>query len=371
MKKVALACSGVVLAGSFVAVVTPADATTTTDTCSGLTTQSLSVTRSATAPTTMLLGGAPHDVNLTSVVDMPASLVGSLSTVSGSGTSTGTIKAPDGATLPVGGAAASVVGTPLNSGDVSVPVTPDAATSFSPDQVGDYQVLAGQVTVTLTGLVDTLACTAPGGTVVDTIRVLSPSRTSVTVGSTTIAYGQSDRGTATVSTTLSPLPAGLGDPSGTVRFTAGGKAVSGTLSSGRTSVRLPRLAAGHTYTVTGTYLPDAGSLYAGSKAATAVKVVKDATRTAVKAPSIRRHHREVATVRVGSAHGAMVRGKVRAVLEKGTRVLRTRTVSLRRGVATVGFGRLARRGRNYAVVAKYLGSGNFKVSRGKDGFVVK
>jgi hypothetical protein len=112
-------------------------------------------------------------------------------------------------------------------------------------------------------------------------------------------------------------------------------------------------------------------LYAGSKAATAVKVVKDATRTAVKAPSIRRHHREVATVRVSSAHGATVRGKVRAVLERGTRVLRTRTVSLRRGVATVGFGRLARRGRNYVVVAKYLGSGNFRASRGKDGFVVK
>jgi len=375
MKKLALLCAGVVVTGSFVAVATPAEAaTTTTDNCSGMTTQPLNVTRSSNAPTTMVLGGAPQDLTLTSVIDVPAglagTLLGTLVGVTGSGTSTGVIEAPDGTTAPLGGAASSVVGTLLSTGDLGLPVTPDTATRFTPAQAGDYRLLAREVTTTLSGGLTTLTCQAPAGAVVDEIRVLSPSTTTVAVSPTTVAYGQISRATAKVATSLPSLPAGLGAASGTVQFSAGGKTVSGTLTSGQTTVALPRLGAGQTYPLTAAYHPDSSAWYEESQDNASLMVVKDGTSTAVTAPNIKRRHVEVATVQVRSVHGAMVRGTVRAILKKGTKTLRAKTVALRKGNAQVRFGKLRKRGK-YTVLATYRASHNFKRSVDKDALKVR
>jgi hypothetical protein len=383
MKKLALLCSGAVVAGSLVAVSAPADAATGTPyTCNSLT--GATALNSVTAPTTMVVGDSAP-VSLSSALTMPSTLLdgllASLTTLSGTGTggAAGTITGPADFSQAISPSGASLMN--LSTTAPTLPLSGATASNFEPRVPGDYDVIAGKDTASLGTLLDgapgvpgvplSLSCLpSPGTDPVSTIRVLSPSATTVGANPTTVAYGQTAKATAQVATTLSSLPVSLLDPAGTVRFTVGGRSVSGTLTSGQTVVALPRLGVG-SYTVTGSYQPASTALYADSKGSTALKVVKDGTRTRVSAPNIRRHRVETATVRVVSVHGSLVRGKVRAVLKRGRHVLRTRTVRLSKGVAHVRFGRIAKRGRSYSVVARYLGNPDLKRSRGRDGFVVR
>ena len=372
MKKIALLCSGAVVAGSFVAgslvAVSPADAATSIPySCTGLAgLTDTSAVDTVTAPASMLVGNT-RPVSLESALAVPVGLFGTLTTVTGTGGAAGSIVGPDGPTaIP---ASTGVLSLPVpSSGDLVLPLESQVV-DFTPQLPGKYDVLPGTDTASLVGFLP-FSC-VPGSTAaLSTIRVLSPSTTSVVVSPTTVAYGQADVASASIATSLPSNPTGLGDATGSVLFSVAGKNVSATLSSNRASARLPRLAAGKTYTVTGAYKPDSTSLYDGSGGEASLVVVKDRTRTAVSAPDIRRRHHEVASVHVRSVHGAVVRGRVRVVLKKGTHVLRSAKVSLRKGRAVVDLGRLTRRGRTYAV-ATYLGNGNFRPSRGKDGFAVK
>jgi len=377
MKKLALLCAGVVVTGSFVPVATPAEAAGLDYTCNNQ--AGASAVNTLTAPATMTVGDSAP-VTLDSALTVPSTLLGtllgSLGSLTGSGTggAAGTITGP-------GGFAEGIIpsGAAFSGLSTSAPVLPlTGTTTFTPPSPGPYPVAAGHDTASLDTLLGVVtgalsldcASAAASDPVLGTIRVLSPSTTTVAVSPTTVAYGQISRATAKVATSLPSLPAGLGAASGTVQFSAGGKTVSGTLTSGQTTVALPRLGAGQTYPLTAAYHPDSSAWYEESQDNASLMVVKDGTSTAVTAPNIKRRHVEVATVQVRSVHGAMVRGTVRAILKKGTKTLRAKTVALRKGNAQVRFGKLRKRGK-YTVLATYRASHNFKRSVDKDALKVR
>lgn len=389
MKKLALLCSGAVVAGSLVAgslvaVSAPADAATgTAYTCNNLT--GASASNRVIAPTSTQVGQAVP-VQLTSALTVPGTLIagllnGAVLQGSGTGGATGSITGPDG-THPINAVTGKLSGVTV-LGDNTLPLA--GATNFIPTKAGTYTITAGSDSATLDTLLNLvpgtlqLACVPAVGQVLGTIDVLpatgtpppvpgaNDSTTTLALTRTTEAFGQANTATATVTTGA----VGQLAQNGNVTFTVEGRSpVTVPVSSGLARLRLPKLPAGHSYTVKAEYV-SGNPVIATSSAQTSVTVVKDGTRTRVSAPNIRRHRAETATVRVVSVHGSLVRGKVRAVLKRGRHVLRTRTVRLSNGVAHVRFGRIAKRGRTYSVVARYLGNPNFKRSRGKDGFVVR
>lgn len=385
MKKIALLSAGAVMAGSLVIVAAPADAavaavptiSTTSFSCSGGGVAGLAdATSTATAPLDMAVGDSAP-VGLTSKLDLPSSLLGDVLSlaggVTGSGTATGSIVGPSSFTQAIGPSTTdSLTGTLL---DGVVPLSLLAgSTTFAPTVPGDYDVQVTRLTASLDTLLGgtlPLDCLPAAGSdpVVSTIHVLGLNQSSTTLklSRTTEAFGQATAATAKVASNLSGV---IGNPNGTVAFTLGGKSISQTLTNGVAAITLPRLAAGQTYGVKASFVPGSGELAGPSSATGSITVVKDGTRTVVTAPTIKRRHVEVATVKVRSTHGAMVRGTVRAVLKKGTKTLRARTVSLRRGTAKVRFGKLRKKGR-YTVVATYRASQNFKRSVDRDAFKVR
>lgn len=394
MKKTSLLAAGALAASSIVAFSgAPAGATSKQldYSCNMglLGTQTMKVVSDTNAPAQQLVGQATSPLKLTSDVDVPQSvvgaLIGGLGAASGSGTvvANSAMRLPDGTTTALSPVTMTIPNTVLpTTGDLILKAS-GTGSPFTPPAVGNYTILARDFTATLTLLnssgvpvVTDLAvpCTTPTGTnlSIDTIKAVVPSTTTLTVQRTSEAYGQATSATAKV-TSDSPLASGMDTPAGTVRFTIGGKSVSAPLDSTGTATvtKLPTVPAGRTYNVVAHYSSAATSFYQSTNStATALKVVKDGTRTTVAAPNIRRHHAEVATVKVTSTHRATVTGKVKAILKKGTRTLMTKTVRLRSGKAAVNFGKLSKKG-TYTVVAKYLGTGNFKVSSGRDGFSVR
>ncbi len=385
MKKISRAAAGLLVSGLLVAGGAPAaDAVTQGDyTCNGV--AGASAVNSATAPASMQVGDAVP-VDLSSVLTVPGDLLDGLLAVGGALTGTGTggaagvISGPDGL-HQIGAETSQLTGLAILGSNI-LPLT--GATNFIPTEPGTYNVMAGTDAASLdtrTGLVDSslpLNCVPVGGEVIRTITVqkasgpvppvpgLNDSTTTVALTRGTEAYGQANTATATVTTGSLGALAQDGD----VRYTVAGRSsVTVPVTSGIAKLKLPKLPAGHTYTVNADYEPG-DAVINGSHASSTLRVVKDGTRTSVAAPSIRRHHAEVATVRVRSAHGATVGGKVRAILKKGTHTLKSRTVGLRSGTAKVRFGKLRKKG-SYTVVARYLGTGNFKRSGGKDGFAVR
>jgi hypothetical protein len=376
VKKIVLLSAGAVIAGSLVTVAAPAEAASLDYTCNDQ--AGATAENSMTAPTTMIAeDSAP--VTIDSVLTVPGTVLTGLVaplTLTGTGTggAHGTITGPGAFSQAIAPVAGQLSGVSASGATMALSGT----TTFAPSLPGIYQVTAGHDTATLdtllAGVLGALAldCAPAAGSnpVLGTIRVLSPSTTDLAVSPTTVAYGQASRATAKVTSSLPSPPAGLGAASGTVTFSVGGKTVNGALTSGQTSVSLPRLGAGHTYPVTAVYEPDSSSFYDESRGNAALMVVKDGTRTVVTAPTIKRRHVEVATLKVRSTHGATVRGTVRAVLKKGTKTLRAKTVTLRKGTVKVRFGKLRKKGR-YTVVATYRGSLNFKRSVDKDAFRVR
>jgi hypothetical protein len=255
-----------------------------------------------------------------------------------------------------------------------------AASDFSAPVPGLYTFKAGDFTSALSaagplgvlGALPVMTCVAPDvDTTIDTVKAVVPSTTTLGLARSTEGYGQATIATAKVASS-DPLAAALGAPAGAVRFTVGGRSVTATLdSNGVARAKLPTLAAGRSYSVVAHYAPAANSFYQTTQSSPkSLKVVKAGTRTAVVARSIRRRHAEVATIAVSSTYKATVGGKVRATLKKGSRSLKSRTVSLRGGRVSVSFGKLARKGK-YSVVAQYLGNRNFVRSGGRHGFSVR
>ncbi|HEY6933810.1 MAG TPA: hypothetical protein VI452_10455 [Marmoricola sp.] len=334
--------------------------------------------------------GATVPMHLTSAVALPSTALSLISAlyptatgVVGDVTSTGTMTGPAGVgSVPV----TTELPVPLTSlsqldsaGNLPLHLTGEAQ-DFTAPVPGLYTIKAGGFTSALSaqgplgvlGAIPAMTCVAPDvDTTIDTVKAVVPSTATLRLARSTEGYGQATIATATVASS-DPLAAALGAPAGSVRFTVGRRSVTAALDgNGVARAKLPRLAAGHSYSVVAHYAPAASSFYQAAKSSPkSLKVVRAGTRTAVVARNIRRRHAEVATIAVTSTYKATVTGKVRATLKRGTRSLRSRTVSLERGRATVRFGRLAKRGR-YSVVAHYLGSADFVRSGGRRGFSVR
>lgn len=96
-----------------------------------------------------------------------------------------------------------------------------------------------------------------------------------------------------------------------------------------------------------------------------VKVVKDATTTAVTPRQFRKGAKAKATVKVVAEHGQTPRGRIKAKLVRNGNVLQAKVLSLREGQRRVSFIRLKNKG-TYTVKAKYVGNQNFKGSSAKE-----
>jgi hypothetical protein len=403
MKKTSLLAAGALAASSVVAFGgAPANAASGpldySCTVLGAIPSTLSIASDTDAPPEVPFGEPTGPINLTSVVDVPDTLLGTLAALvpgavaaSGTGVAQASMLLPNGTTAPIDAIDLTVPKVPLpKSGDLRFTAT-GTTDGFTPPEVGSYEILAGGVDSTLSfldssdnalpiaalGGLTSLAvpCSAPAGNnPIDTIKAVVPTTTELSGVPTSESYGQRTKATATVGypalgTAANPL--GLA-PQGSVRFTVGGKSVTVPLGSdGSATATLPTMPAGRSYPVKASYQAAADSFYQSTASESQkLKVVKDGTRTAVTAPSIKRRHAEVATVKVRSAHGATVGGKVKATLKKGKKTLKTRTVSLRSGAVKVNFGKLTRKGR-YSLVAKYLGNANFKASSSTRAFKVR
>ena len=385
MKKTSLLAAGALAASSIVAFGGPANAE------SGpldydCTITHMSVVNDTDAPPEMLVGSTPVPVHLTSTATVPSTVMSLIAllypgatSVVGTGSAVGVLEGP--APFPT-----QTLTTPLDIPSTALTDTGDlvlktvgTSGDFAPPLPGLYAIKAGNFSANLvfgalSGVIGSplpVSCTPPTGadTTIDTIKGVVPTTTALSALPTSEDYGQKTTATATV-TSSNPLP--VGGPAGNVVFKVGSRSVTVPLQAdGTATAILPKVAAGKTYDVKASYQSAADSFYQSTSSdAQDLKVVQDGTRTSVAAPTIKRRHAEVATIKVRSTHGATVVGKVRATLKKGTRTLKARTVSLRSGAVKVNFGKLRKKG-NYTVVAKYLGNQNFKAATGKDAFKVR
>lgn len=100
-----------------------------------------------------------------------------------------------------------------------------------------------------------------------------------------------------------------------------------------------------------------------------VAVVKDGTRTAVKAPDIKKGKKATASVTVRAKNGGAVRGAAQATLYKGKKKLKTVKVALKAGKGTAALGALKKTGA-YTVKVAFKGNANLKPSQAQDAFKV-
>ncbi|HET7735993.1 MAG TPA: Ig-like domain-containing protein [Nocardioidaceae bacterium] len=187
------------------------------------------------------------------------------------------------------------------------------------------------------------------------------SSTNLTLSRYVAQFGAVTSATITVSS-------GAGTPGGQVRLVVNGKSKGlKTLSAGTATYQLPRrLAARKTHTVKAEYVGSCVHQPSASTKSYSVFKAKTSTRGKVvkaKAAKFR--------ARVTASTGILVKsGKVAFVVKKanGTKV-RAGIRKVRRGVARVDLKNLPRG--NYKLVTRYLGTGNFKASRGVKRFRVR
>jgi len=151
----------------------------------------------------------------------------------------------------------------------------------------------------------------------------------------------------------------------TVTVRRGGKVVAtrtATLSRGAAKVTLPRLTTPGTYQVTARYEGAAG--VKASEARKTVKVLRaTTTKASLAKKKVRASARASVAVKVGAAPRATVTGKVKVAVYRGSKVVATKTVSLKKSGATVRLDRL-KRGK-YTVRVTYLGSSSAATSKAK------
>lgn len=184
-------------------------------------------------------------------------------------------------------------------------------------------------------------------------------------------YGVSTTATAKVTRD----EAGAKSPTGRVKFTllnpGGGvrNAWVVGLSGGEASITLPQdLPARATYTVRARYMPGC-SIFAGSSSAPAYYTVNKAgTRTGVNAPNITRGENARVNVEVRSGSPLTPVGQVRIVVLRQAKVLASQTHRLRGGKVSATFRKFPVG--YYDVEVRYLGTRNFRASKGADDFRV-
>lgn len=187
------------------------------------------------------------------------------------------------------------------------------------------------------------------------------STTSLTLSDYLVQYGAKTTASITVSS-------GVGTPGGQVRLVVNGKSKGlKTLSAGKASYVLPRrLIARKTHVVKAEYVGNCNYQPSAETKNYTVFKAKTTTRGKVvkaKAAKFR--------ARVTASTGILVKaGKVAFVVKKanGTKV-RAGIRKVRRGVARIDMRNL-QQGR-YKLITRYLGTGNFKVSRGVKRFRVR
>ncbi|WP_418058804.1 Ig-like domain repeat protein [Pimelobacter simplex] len=161
----------------------------------------------------------------------------------------------------------------------------------------------------------------------------APASVTVT-GTSRAAYGQTARLQVRVTTDD-------GAPTGTVRLSGAGAALSRTLTSGSATFDLPRTLAVGTYRMTATYEASTGGTATGAWTLTVAKGAAGAPSTTVTQQPTGKRRGKV-TVRVATGSGlAPASGAVVVVLAKG-KVQRTVRASVVRGAAKVRLPRLAK-----------------------------
>jgi hypothetical protein len=225
--------------------------------------------------------------------------------------------------------------------------------------------VAAPSVVTSAPELNNVACSEQYPGSVSTTTQLKLSRAIAQYGSTNVAH-----------VTVSGDKAGS-KANGSVTFTLSGEGVSESwtksVKGGQASVTLPRkLAAGNTYTVRAKYTPGDCSVFKGSESKAAYYSVNKAnTMRRVHAPNVDRGQRARVSVAVSSARPGMFtpRGQVRIVLSRRGEKLAVKTLRLEDGRVRASFGKL--RPGSYDVVVRYFGTGNFRSTRGTDGFRVR
>lgn len=176
------------------------------------------------------------------------------------------------------------------------------------------------------------------------------SKTQVTVGRPSFTYGRQPSATVQVT-------APGAQPVGKVKVAVGGKTVSGTLNSGRATVKLPSGLRPGTYTVSASY-PGATGV-AASTAKGSLRVVKASARVKVRAKdaTITRKTRPQLVVR-GSLISATsaYRPAGQLVIRDGGRILRTATLKVgHKGKLTITLPKL-KKGTHYLRVSVASGA---------------
>jgi hypothetical protein len=214
-------------------------------------------------------------------------------------------------------------------------------------------VVATPAAVTSAPAIRNVACTVP-------YQGSETTTTKVSVRPAVGIYGGPAKAFATVTSDN-------GTPTGSVRFTLGGRHWDVRLTSGTASVALPRgLRAQTTYTVHGQYRPGC-SIFQRSAGTGYYTVQKAPTQTLATAPNVKRGTHPRVRVTVSSTYRTPV-GSVRITVLKRGHVVASKVRSLRSGHAFASF-RTLRVGR-YSAVAVYLGAHNFDRSSDADVFRV-
>ncbi len=155
--------------------------------------------------------------------------------------------------------------------------------------------------------------------------------------------------------------------SGTVTVTVrrGAKVVAtrtGTLSRGTVKVTFPRLTTHGAYQVTARYAGAAG-VGASEGKATVTVLRATTTKASLAKKKVRASARAQVAVKVGATPRATVTGKVKVAVYRGSKVVSTKTVSLKKSGATVRLDRL-KQGK-YTVRVTYLGSSSASSSKAR------
>lgn len=193
----------------------------------------------------------------------------------------------------------------------------------------------------------TFACNAPRGRtpVVDTISVVSPSMTTITLDRTTSEYGQDVTVTASVATTA-------GAPDGVVAFSVDGLATAARVGADGIAVLVLPDAGPGPHAVTATFVPrDATAYDASASAGQSWTVTRARTRIRIPVTGRTTSTGTRVGVRAKGVFDTVPTGKVRfqvTRLKRHGKWVRVRTLD-DTGSALAGFGRLPQ-GRYRAVV---------------------
>jgi len=312
----------------------------------------VSIDTDAPASSTVL---TPLDITTTATLTMPHSVVSALAALPGftsveltaadesEGMSESYI-APGGTTTPVIAHPAFKIGSANANGD-----RPFSGSSPSPYHVdgpkvpGQYSIVAGAITYEMdvaatTPTKETLSCTPTGSAAtIDTLRVVAPTTTAITVPTTTWLYGTTPPGATATVTRSGTVGSSWPALTGAVQFYSDGQTVGSPVqlgTNGQASLaHLPATLGRGSHTITASYVPDAASYYTTSTSDPSAVTVNVGTTTQIvvtpAAPELGEHASATATVTAGD--GSTAAGQVTFAVD-GTNLA---PVALSAGKATV------------------------------------